>query len=66
MNLSQIILIMLRLAQLQLRRGISSELIKKELEKGVFNPRKGAALEYPKTFEQKVIFLNQPTTIQKL
>jgi hypothetical protein len=48
------------------RYNISTDIIKRDIEKRLRNPNAGQALEYPKTFEQKVILLNDPRTIQKL
>jgi len=47
-------------------RRISSEIIKKSLEKQLINPNIHSFPEYPRTFEQKIILLNDPRTIQKL
>lgn len=48
------------------RFGISSEIIKRDIEKRLRNPEGGTAIAYPRTFEQKVVLLNDPRTIQKL
>ena len=59
--------IMLKFTQRQIFRSISSELIKKDINKKVkAHGQSQSQLEYPKTFDQKIIFLNDPKTIQKL
>ena len=49
-----------------LRPRISTKLIKKELERNLHQPKSGQVLEYPDTFEKKVMLLNDPRTIQVL
>ena len=52
---------------LVLRAGISTELIKKELERNLKQTGPAPSIpEYPRTFEQKLVLLNDPRTIQKL
>jgi hypothetical protein len=46
--------------------GISTDIIKRDIEKRLRNPEGGSAVAYPRTFEQKVVLLNDPRTIQKL
>lgn len=48
------------------RWNISTALIKRDIENRLKNPSTGGAVAYPKTFEEKVILLNDPRTIQKL
>lgn len=57
---------MLRFAQRRLAARISTEVIKRDIEKKLANTSKTHLPEYPRTFEQKVILLNDPRTIQKL
>lgn len=57
---------MLRFTQRQLTKRISTEIIKRDIEKKLAKTTASHLPEYPRTFEQKVILLNDPRTIQKL
>lgn len=57
---------MFKLLQQQLRRRISTEMIKKRVNEELAMGKDRQVPEYPKTFEQKLIYLNDPRTIQKL
>jgi hypothetical protein len=57
---------MLRLLVGQIRRGISTDMIKKRVAEQLAMGKEKQVPEYPRTFEQKIIFLNDPKTIQKL
>lgn len=48
------------------RWNISTSIIKSDIENRVKNPSIGGGIAYPKTFEEKVVVLNDPRTIQKL
>ncbi len=48
------------------RWAISTSLIKRDIENKLRNPSSGGAVAYPRTFEEKVVLLNDPRTIQKL
>lgn len=58
--------IMMSILLRRFRCNISTDIIKRDIERRLRNPNSKSALEYPRTFEQKVVLLNDPRTIQKL